>query len=69
MFSDIQPKLLVCSKIANEFDSQIKGHHKVVDEKGVLWSAAAHLDFPAFPTSSRTLRRFYTALNQFCATL
>jgi hypothetical protein len=35
MFSDIQPKLLVCSKIANELDGQIKEHQKVVDEKGV----------------------------------
>ena len=35
MFSDIQPKLLACSKIANELSGQVKEHQRVVDERGV----------------------------------
>ncbi|HWX16874.1 MAG TPA: hypothetical protein VNY07_09835 [Chthoniobacterales bacterium] len=49
MFADIQPKLLACSKIANELDGQIKGHQKVVDEKGVQMVGGGAFRLPGIP--------------------
>jgi len=35
MFSDIQPKLLACSRISEELASEVRGHQKRIDEMGV----------------------------------
>ena len=41
MFSDIQPKLLACSRISEQFASEVRGHQKRIDEIGVEVQAAS----------------------------
>jgi hypothetical protein len=35
MFADVQPKLLTCSRISKDLETEVRGHQKRIDEVGV----------------------------------